>query len=834
MRYWVIFSSFLLLLFFIGIIIISLFTFFAFDLPSLKALSDYEPPLVSKVYSDDYELIGKFFDEDRSVIPFSEIPVELRHAIISAEDAHFYHHKGIDPWGIIRATAKNILAQGIRQGGSTITQQVAKTFLLTKEKTFSRKIKEFILANRIEKNFSKDQILYLYLNQIYFGHGSYGVGAASKNYFNKDVSALNLAEIALLAGLPQAPSLYSPFKNPEKAKKRQKYVLKRMFEESYISREAAQQALAAEISIAPKEDINLSVAPYFLEHVRKYLVEKYGNDEVLKGGLKVYTTVSASLQHSADKAVKYGLEQLSKRQGYRGPLRALNEEEITMFMKNNKIPQPKLLNSSIRSEAVVVSVDDIQKYVQVFVHGIHGKIRLEDMVWASPFDPKASHAALISISSRLKRGDVIIVCYKEQKNNTFYFYLEDIPLVQGAFIALDPHTGYVKALVGGYDFSASEFNRATQAMRQPGSAFKPIIYASALDKGYTPTTIIIDSPIIYDDPSREFAWKPTNYSMTFHGDTTFRSSLIHSLNITTIKIVQDIGIDYVTEYAKKLGVHSPLTQDLSLSLGSSAVTLEELVTAYAHFPSLGRKVEPIYIKRVEDRYGRVLENNVSEDAGENSEEQIQSFQKETVKRIEEMEHERAVMNELADLKSTGESISHDIMGKVPARDLPLPSGSVISPETAYIMTHLLRGVIQEGTGQSVRSLDRPAAGKTGTTNEYKDAWFIGFTPELVAGAWVGFDEITTLGKGETGATAASPIWLAFMQEAVQTLPKRDFKIPPKTIVFTSIDPKTGKRVPPHTKNSLTEAFREGTLPPLLTPAEKQKEKNSVDDFFLEE
>ncbi len=728
-RFSIVFLYVLLFIFFLCTIFVSIFTYSAFDLPSLQALRDYEPPLSTKVYSDDYELMGKFFEEDREIIPFSEIPERLIHAVIAAEDAHFYTHKGIDPWGIIRAMIKNIVAQGIRQGGSTITQQVAKTFLLTKERTIARKIKEFILANRIENNFSKDHILYLYLNQIYFGHSSYGIGAAAKNYFDKNVTELTLGEIALLAGLPQAPSLYSPFTNLDRAQKRQKYVLKRMVAEGYISKKEAREALDSPIKVIKKEDLNLSRAPYFLEHVRKYLVETYGNDMVLREGLKVYTTASLPLQEFAEMAVKQGLDELSERQGY------------------TDLKQP----------------------------------------------------------------------------------------VQGALIAVDPHTGYVRALVGGYDFQMSEFNRATQALRQPGSAFKPIVYAAALDSGYTPATVIIDSPIVYDDPTRDFLWKPTNYGQTFHGDTLFRSSLIHSFNITTIKIVQDIGIDYVTDYAKRLGIMSPLTQDLSLSLGSSAVTLLELVTAYAHFPSLGKSVLPIYIKRVEDRFGRILEENTIDDFEKTMDHQSELFEDASFQKAIESEREERVIRMIhaSKIEEKEELEKNDIMGKISHLDLPIPRGYVLPPETAYIMTHMLRGVIQSGTGMSVLSLDYPAAGKTGTTNEYKDAWFIGYIPTLATGVWVGFDEIETLGQGETGARAASPIWLYFMREVVKNLDKKDFTVPEKTIDFISIDSKTGRRATSTTKNRITEAFLKGMEPEELE-GKGREERQSTDEFFFEE
>ncbi|MBW1824275.1 MAG: PBP1A family penicillin-binding protein [Deltaproteobacteria bacterium] len=639
--WWII--SFTILFFLITpfICVVGLYIHYSYDLPRLTSVKDYAPKIVTKVFSENGEIIAEFFVEKRYLIPIEEMPTTLIQAFISAEDARFFEHQGIDFVSIVRAFIKNIESMDIVQGGSTITQQITKSLLLSPEKSYSRKIKEAILAQRIERSLSKNDILLIYLNQIYLGHRSYGVEAAALTYFGKHASELNLAESALLAGLPKAPSAYSPLRHPLKAKKRQRYVLQRMIQRGYITKAQAKEAEDMDIDITPPENKNIKVAPYFTEYIRQYLENTYGTDLLYGGGLKVYTPLNLFMQKAAQRAVELGLKNFEEREGY-------EEEE---------------------------------------------------------------------------------------------------PRVQGALIAMEPRTGYIKTLVGGVAFLENQFNRAIQARRQPGSAFKPIVYAAALDTGYTTNTILIDSPLVFKIKSDVEFWEPRNYDLEFRGPITLRKALSYSRNIITIKILQDIGIDYAISYARQLGITSPLNRDLSLALGSSGISLLEITQAYTVFANQGLKVEPIFITKITDRQDNVLEENKP--------------------------------------KLT----------------------QAISPQTAYLMTSLLKSVVEEGTGRKARALKRPCAGKTGTTNDVRDAWFIGFTPDLIAGTWVGFDDEKPLGKHETGAVAASPIWLNFMREALEGTPLKTFSIP-EGIVFTKIDPETGKPPTAQSQKIIFECFKE--------------------------
>ena len=620
---------------------VGLYISFNYDLPRLTSVKDYAPKIVTQVFSGDGEIIAEFFVEKRYLIPIEEMPSYLIRAFISAEDARFFEHQGIDIWSIIRALIKNIESMEIIQGGSTITQQITKSLLLSPEKSYSRKIKEAILAQRIEKSLSKRDILSIYLNQIYLGHRSYGVEAAALTYFGKHASELNLAESALLAGLPKAPSAYSPIHCPLKAKQRQRYVLQRMIRRGYITKSQAKEAENIPLNITLPENKNIKVAPYFTEYIRQYLENTYGTDLLYGGGLKVYTPLNPFMQSAAQSAVELGLMDFEVREGYQ----------------------------------------------------------------------------------------------------------EGEPRVQGALIAMEPRTGHIKTLVGGVNFLENQFNRAVQSRRQPGSAFKPIVYAAALDKGYTTTTMIIDSPLIFKIKSDKEFWEPRNYDLEFKGPVTLRKALTYSRNIITIRILQDIGVNYVISYARQLGIVSPLNRDLSLALGSSGISLLEITRAYTVFANQGLKVEPIFITKIIDRDGTVLEENTP--------------------------------------KLT----------------------QAISPQTAYLMTSLLKSVVEEGTGRKVKALQRPCAGKTGTTNDVRDAWFIGFTPDLIAGTWVGFDDEKPLGKQETGAVAASPIWLNFMKEVLEGSSMKTFSIP-EGIVFIKIDPETGKPPTAQSQKIIFECFKE--------------------------
>ena len=736
--------------------ILGVYFYLSKDLPRIASLADYRPPIITTVYSDDNRKIAEFFKERRIVISLDEMPLMLKQAFVAAEDSRFYKHQGIDFFSIIRAFFKNIEAGTIVQGGSTITQQVTKSFFLTPEKSYTRKIKEAILAYRIDRTFKKEEILFLYLNQIYLGHGAYGVQAAAGNYFGKSVSELNLAECAILAGLPQAPSRYSPFRYPERAQERQIYVLNRMVAEGYISNIQATEAINTQLEIKDRHNWYIEEVPFYTEQVRQYIESKYGADTLYTGGLQVYTAVNIEMQKIAREEIGKGLLALDKRQGYRGPIRHLAAEEIEAYLKELQL---KFDETDPREgqtvEGVVIAVDDVQDSATARMGKAIGMIAVGDMRWARRPDPEVAfyETRLKHPSEAIKVGDVILVRIKKKKieSEPWELALEQIPKAQSALLSLEAETGHVKAMVGGSDFRRSQFNRAIQSRRQPGSAFKPLIYAAAIDKGYTPATVLIDSPIVFQDMERDFKWKPQNYEEKFHGPTLLRNALEKSRNVITIKILKDIGIDYAIDYAHKLGITSQLNRNLSIALGSSGVSLLELVKAYSVFDNAGYLIEPVFVVKIIDRDGNVLEEAVH------------------------------------------------------ARE------KVIEKSTAYIITSLLEGVVKQGTGRRVRALNRPVAGKTGTTNNLYDAWFVGYTPRYITGTWVGFDEEGPLGKGETGSRAASPIWLGFMKKILADKPIRVFQVP-EGVVFSKIDAETGLLPIPESKKVIFECFKEGTAP----------------------
>ncbi len=768
----------------LGLAAWGIYIYFTHNLPRVDSLRDYNPPIISTVYSDTGELIGEFFVEKRIVVPIEEIPPFVLQAFVSAEDARFFQHEGLDYPAILRAFWKNIQAGEIVQGGSTITQQVARSLLLSSERKWSRKIREAILANRMEKSLSKKEILHLYLNQIYLGHGAYGIEAASQNYFGKHVEDLNLAEATMLAGLPQAPTRNSPYNHPRMAKLRQAYVLDQMVENGYINRMEAMEALGTVLEIHPRRSKFLEVAPYFTEHVRRYLEEKYGRDTLYKEGLQIFTTLDVAMQKTAQKAVYRGLKELDKRQGYRGPLRHIEPGEIESFCKEfqETLGQTPLTEGE-EVLGVVVEVREREKAVLVKVGDRMGRIELKEMKWARKPDPEVPHyrARVRNPAEVLQVGDVIKVKVKGFSGKTMVLSLEQDPLVHAALLSIDLKTGYVKAMVGGRDFQESQFNRAVQAKRQAGSAFKPIIYASAIDNGYTPATVIVDSPIIYDGTQDYQSWKPRNYEEKFYGPTTLRKALAKSRNVITVKIVQDIGLSSVMQYARRLGIESPLNEDLSMALGSSSVSLLELTKAYAVFGNQGRRVEPIFIKKITDKRGGLLEEHVP---------------------------------------PAGRISSHHRNDHGAEGDDGLAE-PIISPETAYIITNLLEGVIRNGTGWRAKALRRPCAGKTGTTDDYSDAWFIGYTPDLITGVWVGFDQEKPLGKDETGSRAACPIWLDYMKTVLKGKPIKHFPVTPG-IIFAKIDPETGLLASPSSRTPFFECFKEGTAPTRYSEAKASR------------
>ncbi len=756
----------------------ALYVNLASGLPEIQDVEkDYRPPIITRVLDAEGRLMGEIFAERRIVVPVKDVPPLLVQAFVAAEDQRFFEHSGIDFKGLVRAVIATLF-EGRRQGGSTITMQVAKTFFLADEaraKTWLErgryKLKQGILAYRLEKHLSKEQILYLYLNQIYLGHGAYGVGAAAQIYFGKEVKDLTLPEVALLAGLPQAPATYSPYTNPERTRERRGYVVSRMRQEGYITEADARAAQKAPLITKVKSLDDLSAAAFYTEYARQYLYARYGADAVLKDGLSVYTAANLDFQRAAQKAVERDLRELDKRIGYRGPLERIAEavkREAFLAEETKKtggVAETSPPSDPIVYKALVTKVDP--RGADLTVAGsVTARLPLEEMVWARKPNPevRSEDNPVKDATAVLKAGDVVLVSIRtlpparlEKGAKTpavALASLEQQPQVQGAFLAMDPQTGAVQAMIGGLDFAQSQFNRAVQARRQPGSAFKPIVYAAALDspKGFTPASIVVDSPFIED--TEELQWRPKNFDGRFNGPTTLRDALTHSRNLVSIKLLDQVGVGYAIDYARTLGITAPLNRDLSLALGSSGVSLIELVRAYAVFAAGGNRPEPLFITKVLDRDGKVLEENQ-----------------------------------------------------------PVVTPGVISAETAFIMTNMLTGVVQDGTAQRVKALGRPVAGKTGTTNDLVDAWFVGYTPDLVAGAWVGFDDTTRfLGSGETGARAAAPMWLDFMQQAVKGSPVRGFLPAPPGIVFTRIDARTGLLPGPGSVEVIYESFKQGTAP----------------------
>lgn len=757
-------------------------------LPKVETLADYKPPIITRVFSDDGQVIAEFSRERRIVVPVERLPKQLINAFIAAEDSNFFNHQGVDLSSILRAAIKNLMAGGIVQGGSTITQQVAKSLLLTPEKKFSRKFKEAILAYRMEKTLSKDDILYLYLNQIYLGHGAYGVQAAAEGYFDKDTQQLTLAECAMLAGLPQAPSRYSPYANFAKAKERQKYVLGRMVAEGMVSAPQAEAAWAEEITIHPRVNTRIADAGYFTEQVRRYLEETYGTERLYQGGLEVRTTMNVAMQEAAQQAIQENLRNLDKRRVYRGPERVLGAEEVEAFLASQQaIYDKRPLRPGSFVEGVLTGSS--KNALLVRVGRIPGEVSLSQASWAGNLKVVAAGetAGKVKNSMHLPLGSVLVLQLEKRRDDgTLLLSLEQTPEVQGALIGLDPRSGQVKAMVGGYDFAKSQFNRAIQARRLPGSAIKPLIYAAAIDKGYTAASIILDTPVVYTGKSEKgetTEWKPKNYEDKFFGPTTFRHALAHSQNVVTVKILEDIGVGYAADYIRKLGIESPQNRDLTLALGSSAVTPMELATAYAVFANGGVRLRPTFITRISDRDGNVLESV-----------------------------------DPADFPA-GVKKGQKLIRQEPER--------VISAETAYLITNLMESVVQDGTGKRAQELGRPVAGKTGTTNDLKDAWFAGFVPQLVAVTWVGYDQERSMGHGETGGRAALPGWLGFMQRAVKNLEPETFPIP-DTIEFHAIDPATGLLAPEESYSAVVEAFAPGTAP---TNYAIDRQRPNAEDFF---
>ncbi len=726
--------------------------YFSIGLPDYKKLSNYQPPISSRVYSGDGKLIAEYALEKRLFIPFESVPKEVINSFLSAEDKNFFSHPGIDAKGILRAIFKNLknISENKRlEGASTITQQVAKNFLLTNEVSLNRKIKEAILAFRIERAYSKERILELYLNQIYLGQGTYGIAAASLEYFDKSVKDLNYTEAALLAALPKAPSRYDPFKYPEVAKFRRNLVLQNLEDNNYISKKQLLKFKESKIILKRRKIEILNEANSYTEEVRRSIKEQYGFKTLYSEGLSIRTPLDINYQMQAIISLRNGIESYDRRRGWRGP--------ITNKLKNSnwkkKIENLKIDPTLYWKKAEIL---EINQYGLKFktLKGLKGDIALKKLKWAIPNKKE--------ISDRFNVGDIIFV--KKEKD---VWDLKQYPKVNGGIVVLDPFTGDVKALVGGFNFKSSEFNRVTQAKRQPGSAFKPIVYAAALENGYSPNSIVLDAPFVESQGVGLKDWKPENYGKKFYGPSTLRKGIEYSRNLMTVRVAKTLGLDKILNLSNKLEIYSDIPELLSVSLGAAETSLLNLTSAYASFANGGKKIKPNLISRIQDRRGKT---------------------------IFKLDNKRCIGCD----KFSNESEIYPVIVNENER--------VLSEETAYQMTSILQGVVERGTGKKLRDLKVPLAGKTGTTNKNYDAWFIGFSSNLVIGVYVGFDSPKTLGKYETGSKAALPIFKDFVKNSLFKEDFKEFQIP-EGIYLTSLNYDTGLKASLGEKNTIIEALK---------------------------
>ncbi len=745
-------TAYLLSIFLITFAILFLILwYFSNDLPDYKFLLNYEPPVSSRVHAGDGQLIAEFATQKRLFVPFEAIPNNVINSFLSAEDKNFFKHPGIDAKGVTRAIIKNLrnyLKSKRLEGASTITQQVAKNFLLSNEVTLNRKVKEAILAFRIERALSKERIMELYLNQIYLGQGSYGIAAASLEYFDKPINKLRYEEAALLAALPKAPSKYNPFKHKTRAKKRRNLVLKNIYENGYISLDQYKELTKKEISLKSREVKLFGEANYYSEEVRKMLIDEYGYDKIYKDGLSIRTPLNPSYQTEALKALRKGLELYDRRHGWREVL-ANKKDDINWV---DSVSIFKLDESIGWKIAKVIKIKNFSANIKT-TDGEIGKINFETINWTKK-----------SFEELFKIGDIIYV----KKINKKDWELKQLPKANGAVVVIDPFTGRVLSLAGGFSYNLSEFNRATQAFRQPGSAFKPFVYALALENKYTPSTMILDAPMVMDQGTDLKLWKPQNYGKKFYGPSTLRTGIEKSRNLMTVRIALDVGIKKIADLTKELNIYENPEEVFSISLGSGETTLLKLTSAYCSFVNGGKKIKPILIDRIQDRRGKTFYNADKRKCVKCEETSYQSVE---VPKIEDNFEQ------------------------------------VISPETAYQMISMLEGAVQRGTGKKLKNLNLNLAGKTGTTNNNTDTWFIGFTSKLVVGVYVGFDEPSSLGRYETGAKTALPIFKEFILNTVSKQEATPFKVP-DGIVMVVVDPKTGQRVDFNSKNSIYESFKE--------------------------
>ena len=752
-------------------------------LPDYRQLATYNPQVMTRVHAGDGRLLAEFALEKRAFVPIEAMPRRVINAFLSAEDKSFYAHSGIDYTGVARAVLINVrnFATGRRLvGASTITQQVAKNFLLTNEVSVERKVKEAILAVRIERTFAKDKILELYLNEIYLGFGSYGVAAAALNYFNKSLNELSIAEAAFLAALPKAPNNYNPLTKSDAAKGRRNWVVGRMLEDGRIDINAARDAVAAPLLTASREEAEFVSADYFTEEVRRELVARFGEDQLYKGGLSVRTTLDPRLQRAARKTLRAGLEAYDRRHGYRGPVTTAPagrrfDTALDWRAYLGTVSHPEGMGE--QQLAVVVGVDDKAGVASVGVEdGMLGLIPLDELKWArEALEKQKVGKAVSKPSDVLTAGDVIIVERREPEKDQAsrpIYALKQIPEVNGGIIAIDPHTGRVLAMAGGYDYARSQFNRATQAARQPGSAFKPFVYLAALDQGYTPSTKILDAPFVIDQGPGLPKWRPANYGNQFYGISTMRLGIEKSRNLMTVRLAQAIGMDKIAEYAERFNIVDNMPQTLAMSLGSAETTLERITTAYAMLVNGGKRVTPTLIDRVQDRVGRTV-----------------------------FRHDARVC----------EGCRVDVWDRQRVPEVPDTRAQITDPASAYQIVSMLEGVVQRGTGRRISEVGKPLAGKTGTTNEERDTWFVGFAPDLAVGVFIGFDEPTPLGRRETGSSVAAPVFKDFMEIALKNQPAIPFRTPPD-IRLVRINARTGEPARSGDKDVILEAYKNGTSP----------------------
>ncbi len=749
-----IFIGFLSFLLISVIAVLGILWNFSNNIPDYKFLKNYKPPVSSKVYSGNGSLVADFSKEKRIFVPFRAIPKNVINSFLSAEDKNFFSHPGVDAKGVLRATInniQNIMTSKRLEGASTITQQVAKNFLLTNEVSINRKIKEAILAFRIERALTKERILELYLNQIYLGSGAYGVAAASLQYFDKSIKELNYEEAALLAALPKAPSKYNPYRNIELAKFRRDLVLKNLFENSFITSQEYDEFKKKKILLKKKKKVFLEDSQYYIEDVRKNIIEILSYEKVYNQGFNINTPINLELQKIATDSLRDGLVAYDKRKGWRGPL--INKTNIKNW--SNDLEKYDLESSIDWNIAIVKKITKFSAEIET-KDRTKGLIEFQDISWTKK-----------EFNELLKKGDVIYV--KHIKENKYS--LKQIPKINGGIVVMDPYTGRVLALSGGFSFKSSEFNRVSQALRQPGSAFKPFVYALALENNYTPSSLVLDAPLVLAQGSDLKMWKPENYGKKFYGPSTLRVGLEKSRNLMTVRVAQSLGVDKIASFSKDLGIYENPEELLSISLGSAETTLMKLTSAYSAFINGGKLVLPILIDRVQDSEGNTILNN-----------------------------ENRTCANCDQISFTGE-------------DYPFIKNNykqIFSPQTAYQITSLLEGAVKRGTGKKLKDLNLNLAGKTGTTNKNTDAWFIGFTSNLVVGVYVGMDNPQPLGKFETGSKTALPVFKNFIKKAIKKSEARPFKVA-EGITMMVVDPSTGQKAKFSSKDTILEAYKSSNV-----------------------